>query len=105
VFAIRFFNSFKYTSFLPTSKGRETALEVRLTTLKAIETLFNHFLPLFPTDSAIFTLGRVYASLSLLGSQSSANECIEISVFAWLACAPVELAIDPMGATDWAVSV
>jgi hypothetical protein len=44
--------------------------------------LFNHFLSLFPTDSSLFTLGRVYASLSLFGSKSATDEGIEIFVFA-----------------------
>jgi hypothetical protein len=67
--------------------------------------LFNYLHALFPPYATLLPFGRVNASLSLLGSQSSANERIEIGVFTGFSGTPVELTVYPVCATYWTVSV
>jgi hypothetical protein len=51
------------------------------------------------------TLGRVHASLSLLGRKSATDESVEVLVFTGFAGGPIELVVKPMGPADEAVSV
>jgi hypothetical protein len=67
--------------------------------------LFDYLLSLFPADSPVLAFGRVYASLSLLGSKSATDKCVEVFVSSRFTSTPVKLVIDPMGSTNWAISV
>jgi hypothetical protein len=98
-------NSFKYTSKRRPVKDGKPSPCVRLTALQTVKTLLDYLHSLLPPDSSLRTFRRVHASLNLLGSKSTADEGIEIGVFSGFAGAPVELIVDPVGATNWTVSV
>jgi hypothetical protein len=94
VFAIRFLNSFKYTSFRSPGKGGNPPLKVRETALKAKfrKSSFDHAHSLFPPDSPLTTFLGIHASLSLFGSKSITDKRGEVEVFAGFSGAgPVKL--------------
>jgi hypothetical protein len=66
-------------------------LRVRETALEAVKTLINYFHSLFPPYATLLPFGRVYASLSLLGSKSATDESVKVFVSAWFTGGPVKL--------------
>jgi hypothetical protein len=100
-----YYNTFFRFSQPPEGKGNRTTGCGKPSQVQLEEGIVRHFESLLPTDSAVFSFGRVHASLSLLGSKSATDESIEVFVLAGLAGRPIELAVDPFGAANSAVSV
>jgi hypothetical protein len=98
-------NSFKYTSKRRPVKDGEPSPCVRLTALQTVKTLLDYLHSLLPPDSAVLPFGGIHASLNLLGSKSATDEGVEIGVSSGFAGAPVKLVVNPVGATNWTVSV
>jgi hypothetical protein len=67
--------------------------------------LVHHFHSFFPTNATFGTLYGVGAGVKLRTLQTTADESVEVFVFAGLAGSPKQLVVYPRGAADGTVSV